>query len=101
MNVAMDHRGDEMMGQLGQQWNGLGANSSMSGPGTADNHHHTPDTGLKRENSGGVGSSTPLRTGNHTMPCLSESPVPVSHRYSMSLDFIGFILTIFHTFTVD
>lgn len=79
MNVGIDHIGEEVMGQLGQQWNGLGANGSVLSPG--NNHQqHTPDSGAQRERPGGA-SSTPLRSGaqDHVMPCLSESPVPVSH----------------------
>lgn len=78
MNVGLDHKGDEMMTQLGQQWNGLAGNTSTSSPRTTNNNH-TPDTGPLKENPVGISSSTPLRTGVHTMPCLSESPVSVSH----------------------
>uniref|UniRef100_A0A8C6S8G5 WD repeat domain 47b n=1 Tax=Neogobius melanostomus TaxID=47308 RepID=A0A8C6S8G5_9GOBI len=53
MNVGIDHKGDEVMGQLAHQWNGLEPNGNISSPGTVI----------------------------HTMPCLSESPVPVNHRY--------------------
>ncbi|KAG7514780.1 WD repeat-containing protein 47-like [Solea senegalensis] len=77
MNVGIDHIGDEVMTHLGQQWNGLAGNDSVSSPQTT-NTGHTPDTGLQRDKHGGVSSSTPLRTGSHDLPSLSESPVPVS-----------------------
>ncbi|CAL1592559.1 unnamed protein product [Knipowitschia caucasica] len=70
MNVGLEHR-DEV---LGQQWNGLTGNCHTS-LGTT-NHQHTPDT---QEKPDGVrSSSTPLRTGEHPMPCPGESPVPIS-----------------------
>ncbi|XP_029355904.1 WD repeat-containing protein 47-like isoform X1 [Echeneis naucrates] len=78
MNVGIDLRGDEVMSHLGQQWNGLTGNGSASSPRTA-NSRHAPESGLLREKPGGVSSSTPLRTGNHSFPSLSESPVPASH----------------------
>ncbi|KAJ0064996.1 hypothetical protein NL108_000969, partial [Boleophthalmus pectinirostris] len=74
MNVGLEHRGEEVMGQLGPQWNGLAGNGSTPSPGTTHNHH-TPETVLPKEKTGGVSSSTPLKTGGgHIMPCLSESP---------------------------
>ncbi|XP_039985487.1 WD repeat-containing protein 47-like [Xiphias gladius] len=78
MNVGIDLRGDEVMTQLGQQWNGLTGSTSTSSP-RAPNTHHTPDAGLPRDKPGGMSSSTPLRTGSHGLPSLSESPVPASH----------------------
>ncbi|KAK7889812.1 hypothetical protein WMY93_025372 [Mugilogobius chulae] len=65
MNVGLEHK-EEVVGPMGSQWNGL-----AGGTPTQSNSNHTPDTA--------VSSSTPLRTGEHTMPCLSESPVPTSH----------------------
>ncbi|XP_029989102.1 LOW QUALITY PROTEIN: WD repeat-containing protein 47-like [Sphaeramia orbicularis] len=78
MNVGIDHRGDEVITQLGQQWNGLtGNNNSTSSPRTC-NSQHSADAGPPRDKPGGLVSSTPLKTGNHSLPCLSESPVPTS-----------------------
>ncbi|XP_045906608.1 WD repeat-containing protein 47-like [Micropterus dolomieu] len=77
MNVSTDHRGDEVMTHLGQQWNGLTENGSTSSPRTS-NTHHTPDTGPPKDKPGGGVSSTPLRTGSPGLPSLSESPVPGS-----------------------
>ncbi|XP_047198746.1 WD repeat-containing protein 47 [Hippoglossus stenolepis] len=77
MNAGIDHKGDEVMTHLGQQWNGLTGSDGASSPRTA-NARHTPDTGLPRDKLGGVSSSTPLRTGSHGLPSLSESPVPNS-----------------------
>ncbi|KAF3690789.1 WD repeat-containing protein 47 Neuronal enriched MAP-interacting protein [Channa argus] len=74
MNVGIDHRGDEVMTHMGQQWNGLTGNDSTSSPRTAD-ICHTSDTVSQRDKPGGVGSSTPLRRGSHGLPSLSESPV--------------------------
>uniref|UniRef100_A0A8C4DFJ6 CTLH domain-containing protein n=1 Tax=Dicentrarchus labrax TaxID=13489 RepID=A0A8C4DFJ6_DICLA len=72
MNVGIDHRGDEVMTHLGQQWN----SASTSSP---KNTRHTPDTGPPKDKPGGRVSSTPLMTGSHGLPSLSESPVPASH----------------------
>uniref|UniRef100_A0A8C4DEE4 CTLH domain-containing protein n=1 Tax=Dicentrarchus labrax TaxID=13489 RepID=A0A8C4DEE4_DICLA len=69
MNVGIDHRGDEVMTHLGQQWN----SASTSSP---KNTRHTPDTGPPKDKPGGRVSSTPLMTGSHGLPSLSESPVP-------------------------
>uniref|UniRef100_A0AAQ6IFS0 WD repeat domain 47b n=1 Tax=Anabas testudineus TaxID=64144 RepID=A0AAQ6IFS0_ANATE len=77
MNIGIDHRGDEIMTHLGQQWNGLTGNNGTSSPRTA-NSRHTPDTVSQRDKPGGVSSSTPLRAGNHGLPSLGESPVPSS-----------------------
>ncbi|XP_069558321.1 WD repeat-containing protein 47-like [Brachyistius frenatus] len=74
MNVGIDHRGDEVMSQLGQQWNGLTGNNSTSSP-RVSNTRHTPDKGPPRDKQGGVSSSTPVNTGSHGLPSLSESPV--------------------------
>ncbi|KAM6938540.1 WD repeat-containing protein 47-like [Lycodopsis pacificus] len=68
MNVGIDHRGDEVVAQ----WNGLTGSTSTSSP-TTTNTCHTPDT---REEPGGGVSSTPVSTGSHGLPSLSESPVP-------------------------
>lgn len=76
--MGIDHKGDEVMTHLGQQWNGLTGNSTSS-PRTASTRH-TTDTGVLRDKPGSVSSSTPLKTGNHGLPSLSESPVPTSHR---------------------
>ncbi|XP_024909672.1 WD repeat-containing protein 47-like isoform X2 [Cynoglossus semilaevis] len=78
MNVGIDHRGEDVMSHLGQQWNGLMGNNSVSSPQTTSSCN-TPETGLLRDKPGGVTSSTPLRTGNHKLPSLGESPVPTSH----------------------
>uniref|UniRef100_A0A3B4GSJ1 WD repeat-containing protein 47-like n=1 Tax=Pundamilia nyererei TaxID=303518 RepID=A0A3B4GSJ1_9CICH len=75
MNVGIDHRGEDMMAQLGQQWNGLTGNNSTSSPRVPDTRH-TPDKGPLRDKPGGVSSSTPVSTGSHSLPLLSESPVP-------------------------
>ncbi|KAJ0032559.1 hypothetical protein NQD34_002640 [Periophthalmus magnuspinnatus] len=80
MNVGLEHRGEEVMGQLGPQCNGLAGNGTTASPETTHNHHHTSDTAPRQEKPGGVSSSTPVRTGGQTMPCLSESPVPISHK---------------------
>uniref|UniRef100_A0A3B4YWC0 WD repeat domain 47b n=1 Tax=Seriola lalandi dorsalis TaxID=1841481 RepID=A0A3B4YWC0_SERLL len=77
MNVGIDHRGDEAITHLGQQWNGLTGNNSTSSPRTT-NTRHTPDTGVLRDKPSGVSSSTPLKTGGHGLPSLCESPVPAS-----------------------
>ncbi|CAB1444448.1 unnamed protein product [Pleuronectes platessa] len=77
MNAGIDHKGDEVMTHLGQQWNGLTGSGGASSQGTG-NARHTPETGLPRDRTGGVSSSTPLRTGSHGLPSLSESPVPTS-----------------------
>ncbi|KAE8294060.1 WD repeat-containing protein 47 Neuronal enriched MAP-interacting protein [Larimichthys crocea] len=77
MNVGIDHRGDEVMTHLGQQWKGLTGNTSTSSPKTPATHH-TPDTGPPGDKPGGGVSSTPLKTGSHGLPSLSESPVPTS-----------------------
>ncbi|CAK6968798.1 WD repeat-containing protein 47-like [Scomber scombrus] len=77
MNVGIDHRGDEVMTQLGQQCNGVRNNSSTSSPRTS-NTRETPETGLQKEKLGSVSSSTPLRTGNQGLPSLGESPVSAS-----------------------
>ncbi|TKS74397.1 WD repeat-containing protein 47 [Collichthys lucidus] len=77
MNVGIDHRGDEVMTHLGQQWKGLTGNTSTSSPRTTATHH-TPDTGPPGDKPGGGVSSTPLKTGSHGLPSLSESPVPTS-----------------------
>uniref|UniRef100_A0A3B4TWG1 WD repeat domain 47b n=1 Tax=Seriola dumerili TaxID=41447 RepID=A0A3B4TWG1_SERDU len=77
MNVGIDHRGDEAITHLGQQWNGLTGNNSTSSPRTT-NTRHTPDTGVVRDKPSGVSSSTPLKTGGHGLPSLCESPVPAS-----------------------
>uniref|UniRef100_A0A8D3BIC9 CTLH domain-containing protein n=2 Tax=Scophthalmus maximus TaxID=52904 RepID=A0A8D3BIC9_SCOMX len=74
MNVGIDHK-EEVMTHLGQQWNGLTGNNSAS---SAADTQHTPDTGPPRDKPGGVISSTPLRSGSHGLPSLSESPVPTS-----------------------
>ena len=79
MNVSIDHRGDEVMSHLGQQWNGLTGNLSTSSPRTTDTRH-TPDTGPPRDKPGGGVSSTPLKTGARSLPSLGESPVPASQR---------------------
>ncbi|XP_070765039.1 WD repeat-containing protein 47-like [Enoplosus armatus] len=76
MNVGIDHRGDEVMTHLGQQWNGLTGDTRTSSPITT-NTHHTPDTGPPLDKPGGGVSSTPLRTGSPGLPSLSESPVPI------------------------
>uniref|UniRef100_A0A3Q1JX87 CTLH domain-containing protein n=1 Tax=Anabas testudineus TaxID=64144 RepID=A0A3Q1JX87_ANATE len=81
MNIGIDHRGDEIMTHLGQQWNGLTGNNGTSSPRTA-NSRHTPDTVSQRDKPGGVSSSTPLRAGNHGLPSLGESPVPSNHHIS-------------------
>uniref|UniRef100_A0A669DIJ8 WD repeat domain 47 n=1 Tax=Oreochromis niloticus TaxID=8128 RepID=A0A669DIJ8_ORENI len=75
MNVGIDHRGEDMMAQLGQQWNGLTGNNSTSSP-RVSHTRHTPDKGPPRDKPGGVSSSTPVSTGSHSLPLLSESPVP-------------------------
>ncbi|KAM6921009.1 LOW QUALITY PROTEIN: WD repeat-containing protein 47-like [Xenentodon cancila] len=67
MNVGIDHRGDEAMTHLGQQWNGLMGSSNTSNP-KIPNARHTSDKGNK---SGAVSSSAPLSPG-------SESPLPTS-----------------------
>uniref|UniRef100_A0A3Q3JK40 Uncharacterized protein n=1 Tax=Monopterus albus TaxID=43700 RepID=A0A3Q3JK40_MONAL len=81
MNVGIDHRGDEAMAHLGQQWNGLSGNSSTSSPRAAD-IRHVADTGPPRDKPGGLqhpsASSTTLRTGSHSSPYPSESPVNAS-----------------------
>uniref|UniRef100_A0A3P8WBB9 WD repeat domain 47 n=1 Tax=Cynoglossus semilaevis TaxID=244447 RepID=A0A3P8WBB9_CYNSE len=77
MNVGIDHRGEDVMSHLGQQWNGLMGNNSVSSPQTTSSCN-TPETGLLRDKPGGVTSSTPLRTGNHKLPSLGESPVPTN-----------------------
>uniref|UniRef100_A0A3Q3KRV9 WD repeat-containing protein 47-like n=1 Tax=Mastacembelus armatus TaxID=205130 RepID=A0A3Q3KRV9_9TELE len=69
MNVGIDHNGDDVMKHLGHHWNGLTGNNSTSCPKTAN-------TTAK---PGGVNNSTPLRTGSHGSPLLSESPLPSSH----------------------
>uniref|UniRef100_A0A3Q4G967 WD repeat domain 47b n=1 Tax=Neolamprologus brichardi TaxID=32507 RepID=A0A3Q4G967_NEOBR len=79
MNVGIDHRGDDMMAQLGQQWNGLTGNNSTSSP-RVPHTRHTPDEGPPRDKPGGVSSSTPVSTGSHSLPLLSESPVPPNKR---------------------
>lgn len=79
MNVGIDHRGEDMMAQLGQQWNGLTGNNSTSSPRVPDTRH-TPDKGPPRDKPGGVSSSTPVSTGSHSLPLLSESPVPPNKR---------------------
>uniref|UniRef100_A0A669AYZ4 WD repeat domain 47 n=1 Tax=Oreochromis niloticus TaxID=8128 RepID=A0A669AYZ4_ORENI len=58
MNVGIDHRGEDMMAQLGQQWNGLTGNNSTSSP-RVSHTRHTPDKGPPRDKPGGVSSSTP------------------------------------------
>uniref|UniRef100_A0A3B4AAY3 CTLH domain-containing protein n=1 Tax=Periophthalmus magnuspinnatus TaxID=409849 RepID=A0A3B4AAY3_9GOBI len=88
MNVGLEHRGEEVMGQLGPQCNGLAGNGTTASPETTHNHHHTSDTAPRQEKPGGVSSSTPVRTGGQTMPCLSESPVPISHKYAYSYIFL-------------
>ncbi|XP_071781687.2 WD repeat-containing protein 47-like [Centroberyx gerrardi] len=78
MNVGIDHRGDEVMPRLAQQWNGgVTGNPGTSSPRTA-NTTQTPEAGPPRDKPGGGSSSTPLKTGNHCMPSLNESPVPVT-----------------------
>ncbi|KAM9358199.1 WD repeat-containing protein 47-like [Symphorus nematophorus] len=77
MNVGIDHRGDEVMTHLGQQWNGLTGNNSIPSPRTTDTRH-TPDTGPPRDKPGGGVSSTPLKTGGRSLPSLGESPVSAS-----------------------
>uniref|UniRef100_UPI003AAAD719 WD repeat-containing protein 47-like n=1 Tax=Centroberyx gerrardi TaxID=166262 RepID=UPI003AAAD719 len=78
MNVGIDHRGDEVMPRLAQQWNGgVTGNPGTSSPRTADTTQ-TPEAGPPRDKPGGGSSSTPLKTGNHGMPSLNESPVPVT-----------------------
>uniref|UniRef100_A0AAQ6A6M2 CTLH domain-containing protein n=1 Tax=Amphiprion ocellaris TaxID=80972 RepID=A0AAQ6A6M2_AMPOC len=67
MNVGIDHKGDEVMTHLGQQWNGLTGSNSTSSP-RMSNTRHTTDKGPPRDKSGGVSS--------HGL--LSESPVPSS-----------------------
>uniref|UniRef100_A0A3B4Z8P8 WD repeat-containing protein 47-like n=1 Tax=Stegastes partitus TaxID=144197 RepID=A0A3B4Z8P8_9TELE len=67
MNVGIDHKGDEVMTHLGQQWNGLTGNNSASSP-RMSNTRHAPDKGPPRDKPGGVSS--------HGL--LSESPVPTS-----------------------
>lgn len=79
MNAGIDHKGDEVMTHLGQQWNGLTENSSASSPTNTDIHHN-PETGLPRDKPGEVASSTPFKAGSQALPPLSESPVPVSQR---------------------
>ncbi|KAM4575205.1 WD repeat-containing protein 47-like isoform 1-T6 [Fundulus diaphanus] len=76
MNVGIDPKGEDVMAQLGQQWNGLTANSDASSPRMANTHN--TDKGPVRSKSGGVSSSTPLNSGSHGPPSLSESPVPKS-----------------------
>ncbi|XP_042078674.1 WD repeat-containing protein 47 isoform X1 [Haplochromis burtoni] len=83
MNVGIDHRGEDMMAQLGQQWNGLTGNNSTSSPRVPDTRH-TPDKGPPRDKPGGVSSSTPVSTGSHSLPLLSESPVPPNKRITGS-----------------
>lgn len=79
MNVGIDHCGDEMMAHLGQQWNRLTGNNSTSSP-RMSHTRHTPDKGPPRDKPGGVSSSTPVSTGSHSLPLLSESPVPATKR---------------------
>uniref|UniRef100_A0A3P8S0D6 WD repeat domain 47b n=1 Tax=Amphiprion percula TaxID=161767 RepID=A0A3P8S0D6_AMPPE len=67
MNVGIDHKGDEVMTHLGQQWNGLTGSNSTSSPRMSNTRHIT-DKGPPRDKSGGVSS--------HGL--LSESPVPSS-----------------------
>uniref|UniRef100_I3K3V1 WD repeat domain 47 n=1 Tax=Oreochromis niloticus TaxID=8128 RepID=I3K3V1_ORENI len=83
MNVGIDHRGEDMMAQLGQQWNGLTGNNSTSSP-RVSHTRHTPDKGPPRDKPGGVSSSTPVSTGSHSLPLLSESPVPPNKRITGS-----------------
>lgn len=73
MNVGIDHRADEVL----TQWNGLTENTSSPQSTAAQ---HTPDTGPPANKPGGRVSSTPLRTGGHSLPSLGESPVPTSQR---------------------
>ncbi|XP_008290429.1 WD repeat-containing protein 47-like [Stegastes partitus] len=73
MNVGIDHKGDEVMTHLGQQWNGLTGNNSASSP-RMSNTRHAPDKGPPRDKPGGVSS--------HGL--LSESPVPTSQRLKAS-----------------
>lgn len=71
MNVGIDHRGDEGMTHVGQQWNGPTSNPRI--PST----RHASDKGNP---SGGVSSNTPLGSGNQDFPSLAETPLPTSHR---------------------
>lgn len=77
--MGIEHRGDEVMSHLGQQWNGLPGNTGDPGPRTAD-ANHTPEIVSPRDKTGGAVSSTPFKAGSHDLPPLSESPVPVSQR---------------------
>ncbi|XP_074525100.1 WD repeat-containing protein 47-like [Halichoeres trimaculatus] len=77
MNVGIDHRGDEVISQLGQQKNGLPGNTSSSSPKTS-NTRHTSGTGHPRDKPGGWVSSTPSGTGSHGLPSMCESPIPAS-----------------------
>ncbi|KAK2835390.1 hypothetical protein Q5P01_015874 [Channa striata] len=81
MNVGIDHRGDEVMTHMGQQWNGVTGNNDTSSPRTA-NIRHTSDTASQRDKQGGVSSSTPLKRGGQGLPSLSESPVSASQSTS-------------------
>lgn len=80
MNVGIDHRADEVMAHLGQQWNALTGNNSTCSQSAASNIHHAPESVSQRDKPGGVTSSTPLKTGSNVLPSLSESPVPSSQR---------------------
>lgn len=79
MNVGIDHRGDEAMTHLGQQWNGVAGNTGTSSPRTASSRHG-PDAGPPKDKPGGGLSSTPSGTEGHGLPSLSESPIPPSQR---------------------
>lgn len=81
--MGIDHRGDEVMTQLGQQWNGLPGNTSGSSPKVSPrptDTGHIPGSGPPKDKPGGVVSSTPLKAESHGLPSLSESPVPASQR---------------------
>ncbi|KAM9848883.1 WD repeat-containing protein 47-like [Aulostomus maculatus] len=77
MNVGIDHQGDEVMTHLGQQCNGLADDTGT--PTGPSNTQHSTEPGASRENSGGVNSSTPVKTGSHAVPTCSESPVAASN----------------------
>uniref|UniRef100_A0A667XSN3 WD repeat domain 47 n=1 Tax=Myripristis murdjan TaxID=586833 RepID=A0A667XSN3_9TELE len=77
MNVGIDHRGDEVMPRLGHQWNGGAAGKPTTSSPRIPNASHTVEAVPPRDKPGGGNSSTPVKTGSHTMPSLNESPVPL------------------------
>uniref|UniRef100_A0A667XA97 WD repeat domain 47 n=1 Tax=Myripristis murdjan TaxID=586833 RepID=A0A667XA97_9TELE len=78
MNVGIDHRGDEVMPRLGHQWNGGAAGKPTTSSPRIPNASHTVEAVPPRDKPGGGNSSTPVKTGSHTMPSLNESPVPAT-----------------------